>query len=70
MINSLPKIPLKKQAELVKIITHRPGNFLFIRRELYMQLIQAVGRLEENSMMYTDIMVSLATLMANAPITR
>ena len=70
VVENLHKVPLKKQADLVKIIANRPGNFLFIRRDLYMRFIAVAARLEENSMIYKENMLSLATLMAYAPIQR
>ncbi len=33
------KIPVKKQAELIKIIANRPANFLFMSKDTYKDTI-------------------------------
>jgi len=44
-MDNFGKIPVKKQADLLKIITYRPANFLFINKKLYLQFLARVAKL-------------------------
>jgi hypothetical protein len=35
VLSHIQKLPIKRQAELLKIITNRPGNFLFVSQPFY-----------------------------------
>lgn len=64
----LTRLPAKKQADLLKLITSRPGNFFFIDRSIYKDFLLTTLRLEDNSMIYRDILVSLSTILAYVPL--
>jgi len=52
----------------MKIITNRPGNFYFIERQIYHNFIVKITQLEENSMIYKQLLFSLSTILAYVPL--
>ena len=44
VMSQIHKLPIKRQADQLKIITNRPGNFLFVSQPFYLRF---VGKLIE-----------------------
>lgn len=68
IIGQVPKLPLKKQADVLKLIANRPGNFHFVSPDYYQDFIRKLLQFEENSMIYKDLLLSLSTLLAYVPL--
>jgi hypothetical protein len=64
----LHKLPLKKQADILKIITNRPGNFLFVGLPYYTRFLEQLLVYEEHSMIYKEVLLCLSTLLAYVPL--
>lgn len=69
IMTNLSKVPVKKQADLIKILANRPANFLFMARDAYKEIVVKMIKLEESSMFYRDLLVGISTLLAYAPFT-
>lgn len=68
IMDKVHKLPLKKQADILKLISNRPGNFHFVPRDYYHQFLAKVLHFEEKSMIYKDLLLSLSTLLAYVPL--
>jgi hypothetical protein len=68
ILRHIAKLPVKKQADMVKIIANRPGNFHFVSRDYYEAFLLKVLALEEQSMIYKDLLISLSTLLSYVPL--
>lgn len=69
IIDRTKRLPVKKQADIIKIISNRPGNFHYIDQEYYQQYILKILQFSENSMIYKDLLLSLSTTLAYVPLT-
>jgi hypothetical protein len=68
VISHTHRLPLKKQADIIKIISNRPGNFHFVQPQFYKQFINKLLLFEEHSMIYKELLLSLSTLLAYVPL--
>ena len=64
----IPNLPVKKQADLIKIVANRPGNFHFVTKDYYEKFIYKVLNFETHNMIYKDLLISLSTLLAYVPL--
>jgi len=68
ILKHLSSLPVKKQADIIKIVANRPGNFHFVSQGYYENFIFRTLALEEHSMIYKELMISLSTLLAYVPL--
>jgi hypothetical protein len=64
----LPRLPAKKQADLLRLIASRPANFLFSPPAVYHRFLVGAVALEEASAVYRDLLLSISTLLAYVPV--